>query len=183
MSPRPWTETRRHRLAQWYVFDVQVAHRISPRTGKELGFFLIDTRDWVNVVAETRSGEIVLVHQFRHGPAAPTLEIPGGAIEVGEDPAVAAVRELREETGFASEQQPILLGAVNPNPALFMNRCYSYLLRGCERVGEPEPDPGEDFEVVTLPLDEVERRVRDGSIDHALVLCALYFLRLREGDR
>lgn len=178
MSPRPWPETRRHRLAQWYVFDVQIAHRVSPRTGQELGFFLIDTRDWVNVIAETTRGELVLVHQFRHGPAAPTLEIPGGAIEPGEEPAVAAARELREETGYASSATPIHLGTVNPNPALFSNRCHSYLIRGCERQGEPEPDPGEDFEVLTLPLAEVERMVRVGAIDHALVLNALYFLRL-----
>ena len=122
MTPRPWREVRRQRLAQWYVFDVQIAHRISPRTGKELGFFLIDTRDWVNVIAETTAGELVLVWQFRHGPAAPTLEAPGGAIEPGEEPAVAAVRELREETGFASTQAPVFLGSVNPNPALFSNR-------------------------------------------------------------
>ncbi len=61
---------------------------------------------------------------------------------------------------------------------LFSNRCHSYLIRGCERQGEPEPDPGEDFEVLTVPLAEVERMVREGAIDHALVLNALYFLRL-----
>lgn len=182
MSLRPWPETRRHRLAQWYVFDVQIAHRVSPRTGKEHGFFLIDTRDWVNVIAETSTGAIVLVHQFRHGPAAATLEIPGGAIESGEEPAVAAARELREETGYASTAAPIFLGAVNPNPALFTNRCHSFLIRGCARVGEPQPDPGEDFEVVTHSIAEIEGMVRDGSIDHALVLNALYFLRLQAGE-
>ncbi|MGE0142417.1 MAG: NUDIX hydrolase [Planctomycetota bacterium] len=181
MTPKPWPETRRARLAQYYVFDVQIAHRVSPRTGREMGFFIIDTLDWVNVIAETTAGEIVLVHQFRHGPATATIEIPGGAIELGENPAVAAARELREETGYASSSSPIYLGSVNPNPALFTNRCHSYLIRGCERVGDPDPDAGEDFEVLTLPLTELESRVLRGEIDHALVLNALYFLRLGGG--
>jgi 8-oxo-dGTP pyrophosphatase MutT (NUDIX family) len=181
MSLRPWPEVSRERLARFKIFDVVVARRTSPRTGVEHGFFLVETWDWVNVIALTEADELVLVRQYRHGPRAFTLEIPGGCIDPGEEPRHTAVRELREETGYATEAAPIHLGTVNPNPALFTNRCHTFLLTGCRKVGDLQPDPGEDLEVVTLPLAEVERRVAAGEIDHALVLNGLYFLRLHRG--
>jgi len=174
---RPWPETGRRRLAKLKVFDVLEARRRSPRTGEEHRFFLVDTWDWVNVVAFTDDEELVLVRQFRHGPSEFTVEIPGGVIEPDEDPAATAARELREETGYRAAHLE-LLGTVNPNPALFTNRCHTFLARGCRKVGEIEQDAGEDIEVLTLPLAEVEDRVRRGEIDHSLVLSGLYFLRL-----
>lgn len=181
MSLRPWREIGREQLARYKIFDVVVARRESPRTGAAHGFFLIETWDWVNIVAMSEDDELVLVRQYRHGPRRFTLEIPGGAVEPGEEPRHTALRELREETGYWTDEPPVHIGTVNPNPALFTNRCHTFLLTRCRRVGDIEPDPGEDLEVVTLPLDEVERRVRDGEIDHALVLNGLYFLRLARG--
>ncbi|HRP04830.1 MAG TPA: NUDIX hydrolase, partial [Opitutaceae bacterium] len=68
---------------------------------KEAGeFTVIHTLDWVNVVATTPDHRMVLVRQFRYGINAPSLEIPGGIIEEGEDPIKAGLRELQEETGY-----------------------------------------------------------------------------------
>jgi ADP-ribose pyrophosphatase len=55
--------------------------------------------DWVNSIPVTLGDEVVLVRQFRFGVWANTLEIPGGMVDAGEDPADAEVRELEEETG------------------------------------------------------------------------------------
>ncbi|MEZ5967230.1 MAG: NUDIX hydrolase [Planctomycetota bacterium] len=177
MSIRPWPLVRDEELLRYKVFSVFKTHRRSPRTGQDIGFFRLDTLNWVNVVALTDADEIVLVRQYRAGPDVVTLEIPGGCVDPGEDDEVAARRELREETGYVARELHYA-GAVNPNPALFTNRIATYVALGCERRGEIQPDPGEDLEVVVLPLSDAEARAARGELDHALVLAGLYFHRL-----
>lgn len=177
MSLLPWPLVREERLLRYKVFDVHKTHRRSPRTGLEIGFFHVRTLDWVNIVALTDADELVLVRQYRPGPDRITLEIPGGAVDPGEELATAAARELREETGFAAREL-VCLGEVSPNPALFDNRISTYLARGCTRVGDVAPDPGEDLEVVVVPFAEAEAMAGRGEIDHALALSGLYLYRL-----
>lgn len=173
MSPlQPWPERSVEVLARYKVFEVLKARRVSPRTGQDLGFFLIHTGNWVNVIPLTEDGQVVLVKQFRHGTREFSLEIPGGILhDQHEDAAVAAARELREETGYVAKEL-VLLGRQRPNPALFTNWCTTFLARGCAKLGDLEMDPGEDIEVVTVPVGDLDRMVRDGAIDHALVLAA-----------
>ncbi|MGH8892517.1 MAG: NUDIX hydrolase, partial [Actinomycetes bacterium] len=90
-----------------------------PRTG---GWLPVTTRtyrmpdgsvsDWdihtipfttVAVLALTGDGRVVLTRQFRPGPAAVVLDLPGGIVDPGEELLDAAVRELREETGYECE--------------------------------------------------------------------------------
>ena len=65
---------------------------------------------------------------------------------------------------------------MEPNPALFSNRCHTYLIRDCRPAGEQQQDPGEDIEVVTLPRAQLNAAVADGRISHALVICAFWWL-------
>ncbi|MGE3173392.1 MAG: NUDIX hydrolase [Planctomycetota bacterium] len=180
MALSDWDELGEETLLRYKVFDVVKARRRSPRTGADIGFFLVRTPDWVNVVALTDRDELVLVRQYRHGTRAMSLEIPGGLIDSHEtDPAAAARRELREETGFeAAAIEP--LGAMTPNPAIFTNRCFAFLATGCRRVGDLLQDPGEDLEVVLVPAAEVDALIRSGAIDHSLVLAALAMWRSRQ---
>jgi 8-oxo-dGTP pyrophosphatase MutT (NUDIX family) len=162
------------------LFRQIVAQRRSPHTGRQHAFYRLQGPDWVNVVAFTRGGELLVVEQFRHGIDAPTLEIPGGGCDGGEAPERAARRELREETGFDSEHW-VALGSCTPNPATQNNRCHSFLALDCDAVGDLELDPAEELQVWATSWPEWQARMRRGEIHHALVLAAFQLLSLWEG--
>jgi 8-oxo-dGTP pyrophosphatase MutT (NUDIX family) len=160
------------------VFDVLRDTCVSPRTGDEHEFHLLECCDWVNVVPITPDDQVVLIRQFRHGVRDFSLEIPGGLIDP-EDPSPlhAGRRELREETGYDSDDL-VSLGWSHPNPALQGNRCHTFLARGVRKVGEPRLDGTEETEVVLVPRADLPELVQDGRIKHALVVVAFYLLGL-----
>jgi ADP-ribose pyrophosphatase len=159
------------------VFRVERVRRRSGMSGDTHDYFHIDASTWVNVLPITRAGEVVLVRQERHGAEAFTLELPGGIVDAGESPAEAALRELREETGYAGTlAEP--LGWVHPNPALQANRCYSFVARDVELAGLQQLDGREEIEVVTLSYDALREAVRRGEVTHSLVVSAMYLFEL-----
>jgi 8-oxo-dGTP pyrophosphatase MutT (NUDIX family) len=143
-----------------------------PGREKPQDFFVINAPDWVNVLALTPDGRIVLVRQFRYGTNDFSVEIPGGVIDLGEDPVAAGLRELREETGYAGTGAR-LLGTVHPNPAMQSNRCHLVLVENARQTAELDWDPDEEFDIMTMPVDEVYELAYRGGITHAMVLDAL----------
>lgn len=139
--------------------------------------------DWVSIAAITEDGSFVLVEQYRHGVDDLTLEPAGGIVDEGEDPAVAALRELTEETGYeAASAEP--LGWVHPNPALQGNRSFFYLARGVRLTGDPQQHDDERTRVVVLGRAQLQEALDDGRISHALgVLCLTRALHRTEGTK
>lgn len=175
--PTPWTVLRTETVADCRVFRVEGRQSQRGEGGPEATFYGIDTSDWVNVVARTDDGQVVLVRQFRHGIGGDILELPGGMIDAGESPEQAAARELREETGY-EPQRVVVLGAANPNPALFSNVQHTVLAEGCRPTAELDLDEHEETIVELVPEAALPELVRAGRLDHCLVLAALHWLML-----
>jgi ADP-ribose pyrophosphatase len=158
----------REEIADYGVFRVER----SAYEGLARPIFTYACPDWCNVIAETDDGQIVLVWQYRFGTDALSLEVPGGVVDPGEPADVAAIRELREETGYHVDSVE-LLSVVDPNPAMQGNRCFTYLARGARLIHATAFDELEDLELVLAPRSELPRLIDEGLITHALVVHAL----------
>ena len=169
---RPWPRTGSRPGTDYTIFRSRLDQVTSPRTGESMERVALEFPDWVNVVAVCHDGAVVVITQHRFGVGGSTIEIPGGMVDPGEDPLVAAKRELLEETGFAAETWQSL-GYVAPNPALQNNRCHQFLASGAKKVAEPHLDPGEDIGVHRMEPAELKACIAEGQVDHALVITAL----------
>lgn len=171
-DPQPWKLIKQESGPSLKVFASRFEYRLNPRNGKELECLILDSKDWVNVVALTPAKETVLVKQFRFGSASVTIEIPGGVVDAGESHAEAAKRELREETGFSGGNWTYL-GASEPNPAILNNLCHHWLAEDVVLNHTVSPDDGEDITVITASLEEIKEAVSSGRIRHALAITGL----------
>lgn len=143
-------------------------------------FYILDAPEWINVIALTPEEEVLLVEQYRYGIQQPTLEIPGGMVDKGEEPLEGAKRELLEETGYRSEKWNSL-GKVSSNPAIMTNYTHMYVAEGCVFEGAENPDTHERINVHKMPVDDFWELVKDGTVHHAIVLAAVARYLLRRG--
>jgi ADP-ribose pyrophosphatase len=176
-----WRLGARVPAGDYTIFRTAFVEAFHPRTGAPKRFSLIECVDWVNVIALTPDDRVVLIRQYRPGTDTICLEIPGGMVDEGEDPAGAAARELEEETGYTARTWR-RLGRVAPNPAIQNNHLHSFLALDAEPTSGQRLDGSEVISIETATLPEVQAMLRDGRIDHALVVDAFAYLALEVGE-
>ena len=175
-----WGEKSSQKVFDCRLFSLHVSHRQSATGDRSNEFYVLQSRDWCNIIPLTSDGRVVMINQYRHGIRGITLEIPGGIVDPTDgSPLEAARREMVEETGYdSSEIVPI--GVVHPNPAILNNRCHSFVAKNARLAQRQQLDRDEDTEVLLVPLSEIQRCVQEGMITHALVVVAFYWLCLNQ---
>ena len=131
-------------------------------------------------VLYVEDGRMLLVKQFRYAYGEVLYEIPAGKLEAGEDPALAAARELSEEAGVEAEKLELLF-VMYPTPGYTNEKIYIYRASGGRRTDE-HPDEGEFVQAEFVPLETVKKMLEDGTINDAktIVAAQAYFLSQRE---
>lgn len=172
MKKLEFARVSRREVLKTPVFHLHEEISVHPETSREGKYYVLDAPNWVNIVALTNEGEMIFVRQWRHGSASVELEIPAGALEPGEDPVAAATRELVEETGYVPKNAR-LIGQVRPNAAIQSNHCYTVLCEGCAPTGKIDFDEGEQIELEKIPVAEVAKQLRAGTLTNGMMLVAL----------
>lgn len=122
-------------------------------------------------VLSVEDGKVLLVRQFRYAYGSEIYEIPAGKLNAGEDPAVAAARELKEETGVAADLRPFV--KIYPTPGYTDEIIHIFLAENSTRSGQ-KLDKGEFLNVVYMPLGEVVSKIESGEICDAKTVVAIY---------
>lgn len=161
---------RSERIYEGNVINLRL-DEVDARKGGRRMFEVAEHRGGVVVIARPSPEAIVLVRQHRHAVGGDLWEVPAGMLGPAEDPALAAARELREETGYRATGLRYLWAAYS-SPGFSSELLHFYVADGLE-PGEPDPDENEEFEVRTFPLAEawalVETdRLRDAKSQIAL---------------
>lgn len=149
-----------HTERVWDGFRVIDRVRYQLPDGKEDYFEIKIERDVVVVLALTAQRTVILTRQYRPGPDALLLELPGGAIDEGETPEVAIARELLEETGYHGTLASV---GMTYDDAYSTGRRYAFVATDCEKVQEPDTDEHEHIEVVEMSLPDFIQHIRDGA--------------------
>lgn len=146
--------------------------------GSDYEFTVLDSRRGsAAVFPVTKEGKIVVARQFRPGPEAIMDELPGGAIEPGEDPAASAARELREETGYIGALEPLM---IIPRDAYIDGYWHYFIARDCVKVDDIlQNDEHEFIEVAEVTIEQLLKNITEGKMtDPVAALMALRKLGL-----
>jgi len=162
----------RYEEAGLMLFEKRIDTLRNPRNGQTFDRLVLESVDWVNVVALDAEGRSLMIRQFRFGVGYNTLETPGGMVDPGEDSKTAAARELLEETGYTSKTWQYL-GAVEPNPAFHNHLCHHWLAKDVVSTKAQDLGEGEAITLEFMTQNDVRKAVESGELKHALALSAL----------
>lgn len=181
-DPLAWEEVETEHLVtdEWMDFR-RCMYRLP--NGRVFGpFYTYSQKDYVVIVASDTEGKYLCERQFRPGISTVTTEFVAGHIEASDmrDPAVgltaedvlsAAKRELREETGYASDDWTPLL-TLPSNASIADNHAYLFAARNCRKVSGQQLDDTEFLKVVKHSAEEIEEMIAAGRFQMTMHVTA-----------
>lgn len=177
--PNPWKT-----LSEREVYSnpwIKISHHevINPSGGKGIYGVVSFRNKAIGVVPLDDELHTYLVGQFRYTLNEYSWEIPEGGGPEGEEPAITAVRELREETGLEAETLE-LLGKIHTSNSVTDEVGYIFLAKDLKQL-DASPEETEDITVRRIPLAQAVRMVESGEITDSLSMTGILLAARRYG--
>ncbi len=159
---------------QGHAFRLRLDHLRTP-DGRDVVYEIIDHPGAVTIIPVDDERKILFIRQYRPATGEVMLELPAGTLKPGEDPAVCAAREVREETGMAARQMD-KLGELWLAPGYSTEYLHFYLATGLYE-SPLEQDEDEFIEVLRVSYDDALEMVARGELKDGKSLAGLLMLR------
>jgi ADP-ribose pyrophosphatase len=140
-------------------FKVYHEHHIL-ENDDQFEFLTVKASNWVQIIAKNDE-EFILIEQYRPAWRHYSKEFPAGKIDIGEEPLIAAQRELAEETGFKANKWS-LIGVSRP-VTWTTQIAYTYLAEELEKT-HAQPDPEEKIKVLHFTKQQISAMISSGEI-------------------
>ena len=131
----------------------------------------------VVILPQDNDGSLFVLEQYRHSIKGPLLEFPAGTLNINEDPADCAKRELEEEIGKKAKEFHEL-GFLYPAPGFCDEKQYLYFAKGLID-GTVNLDEDEILNAKKLKVSEIENAIRDGLMVDAKSIAIFFRARLK----
>jgi len=153
-------------------------HKLQRSDGKIVEqYYKISKQDYVVIIAVDKNKNIIMERQYRLGADNILLELPAGFIEKDEKPIDAAIRELKEETGYVGKN-PKYLGYFYPSAGFLEMKGHIVLLETNKQTESLNLDATEEIEIVKYPFEKVLKMVKNNEINDVSAMMAISLYKL-----
>ncbi|MDO4874320.1 MAG: NUDIX hydrolase [Candidatus Gracilibacteria bacterium] len=114
------------------------------------------------VLPITQDGEILYLKEYRYGPEDFVINFPVGMLDDGVDEIENCKRELKEETGYFSEEIEFLGESIIEN--YFEGKVLYYIAKNCKKISNQDLEIGENIGVFKTSISEFEKMISDGKV-------------------
>lgn len=143
--------------------------------GRLVQMDIVDHRDAVTILPVDAEGQIWFIRQYRHAAGKELLELPAGVAEPGEELALGALRELREEIGMAAKDMH-KIGSFFLAPGYSTEYMHVFLATGLY----PSMLPGDEDELISIEKISARQALHladTGQLEDSKSLIALFWGR------
>ena len=152
--------------------------RIEEQPGKEIVREIVVSPNAVCVVARPTPDHVILIRQYRHATGRELIEIPAGGLKKDEDPKLAAIRELEEETGYRASDV-VERGGFWMTPGFTTEFMHVFEATGLTKT-QINPDEDEVIEIDIVSNQEALKMIDDGRIQDSKSIASLLKVLCRE---
>ena len=169
-----WTVLKSEYLFRRPWLTVRREHTRLPNGNECPEYYVLEYPTWMNIIAITKEGRMVMVRQYRHALGVTRYELCAGIMDATDkSPLEAAQRELMEETGYGGGhwQEYAVLAQ---NPGSMNNLVHSFLATDVEQLSTQHLENTEDISVHLFTPAEVKKMLQEGELIQALHAAPLW---------